>query len=360
MWRTPSPRAAAGDGSHVAVDQAGASLAPPVGRPTAIPPKEKKLMSHFTRAFPSPDHTRLLHTCLLVTVALAPTTLAVAQSPYGEVIAFGQSFSDNGNVYELSGGRAAASPYWGHRLSNGPLWLERLAERLQIGTPTETQQVPAPSLANGTNYAYGGAASGPGYSTTCIGQALERVCAPNMGLQVDQFLASGFVFDGDELVVLQPGGNDNSPVAEAHHITSMIVELYTAGATDFLVPNMFRLRPPGVDPMDYPQLDWFVETLDATLNQDLAILGSLLPVTIHRVDLLAVSDDLYANLGAYGFSNATMPACVDCRAGIPKPTATVVPDVAEYVFFDWVHFTTRVHRIFGDAAADAVGAPPAP
>ncbi|MCL4787387.1 MAG: hypothetical protein KJ070_11410 [Verrucomicrobia bacterium] len=104
----------------------------------------------------------------LFCVSIAAATFAIApqaagQRLYNEIIVFGHSAADNGNDHLLSGGLVAAPPYFGGRFSNGPLWVEWLAKRLGFGHPIEMNFYPAPSLAGGTCYAYGGAdtASGP-------------------------------------------------------------------------------------------------------------------------------------------------------------------------------------------------------
>jgi hypothetical protein len=61
--------------------------------------------------------------------------------------------------------------------------VEVLAQELGVTTP-------APSLLGGTNYAWGSAETGSGLSAFGV---------PNVGLQVDQFLADRGGFGGDEL-----------------------------------------------------------------------------------------------------------------------------------------------------------------
>ena len=97
---------------------------------------------------------------LAAVAALTIGGAAAAQRPFDELVVFGDSGSDNGNDHILSGGLVVPSPYFGGRFSNGPLWVERLAERLGLGHPTERNPLPAPSEAGGTNYAYGGAEAG--------------------------------------------------------------------------------------------------------------------------------------------------------------------------------------------------------
>src|SRR6516164_3574154 len=71
-------------------------------------------------------------------------------SVYSNLIVFGDSISDTGNGFLFTGGVATAPPYFDGHFSNGPMWVEVLADRL--GLPA-----PAPSLGGGTNYAFGGA-----------------------------------------------------------------------------------------------------------------------------------------------------------------------------------------------------------
>ena len=75
-------------------------------------------------------------------------------SEYSEMIVFGDSLSDTGNVHIASTAQGLIpDPGFDGRLSNGPIWLDRLAERLTLASPS-------PSLTGGTNYAYAGAKTG--------------------------------------------------------------------------------------------------------------------------------------------------------------------------------------------------------
>lgn len=65
------------------------------------------------------------------------------------IVSFGDSLSDVGNTY-LAAGIPASPPYFNGCYSNGPIWLDDLASKLGVGLIT-------PSLAGGTDYAWGGA-----------------------------------------------------------------------------------------------------------------------------------------------------------------------------------------------------------
>src|SRR4051812_17171996 len=110
--------------------------------------------------------SRRLASSLLVLAALSARvgTAPAADPPFSKVYVFGDSNVDNGNVFIATSFPGddiptfpPSPPYDMGRFSNGPLWVEVMADRL--GLPN-----PAPSLAGGTDYAWGGATTGPGLS----------------------------------------------------------------------------------------------------------------------------------------------------------------------------------------------------
>ena len=68
---------------------------------------------------------RSLSLGLALVISLAP---AGAFGCVEELIVFGDSLSDNGNLYAAAG--VPGPPYFEGRFSNGPTWVEVLAERL--------------------------------------------------------------------------------------------------------------------------------------------------------------------------------------------------------------------------------------
>src|SRR5262249_46320253 len=146
--------------------------------------------SHLWRSRPArPAAPRRPASPRLSVEALEDRTVPAA---FSELVVFGDSISDTGNFFLASGGAVAGPPYLAGRFPHGPGWVEVLAQRL--GLPA-----PAPSLLGGSNYAWGSAETGPG---------LSFFGAPNVGLQIDRFLADRGGLAGDELVVVLAGGND--------------------------------------------------------------------------------------------------------------------------------------------------------
>lgn len=272
--------------------------------------------------------------CLTVALPLGSRAEAGATPCFDEIIVFGASMSDTGNAYILSGGAFGGPPNFVGRFCNGPVWVEQLAETLGLGTPTEAAPFPAPSEAGGTNYAVGGADSS---------DRISRQGAPGMGVQIDYFFQDGRTLDGDELIVVQGGGNDESAVVAASNVVRHIARLADAGGKHFLVNNHFRAsQAPAAEHGD-PGVDQYVAMYGALLSAGLDLIEASYDVTIYRFDMVGLTDDMIADPSDYGLTNITDPLRLD-PDGEP----------GEYMWWDPHHFTTKVHGFFADAAASLI------
>lgn len=248
-------------------------------------------------------------------------------APFTDLIVFGDSLTDTGNDFDLSGGSFPTPPNYEGRFSNGPVWVEYLASAL--GLPA-----PAASRLGGKNFAYGGAQTGSGTSTIADG-------VPNVGPQIDEFLATGRVLTGEDLVVLWAGHNDLAggiaPSVAVANLSSHITTLHANGGGNFLVGNIS-----GSD------------QLNTMLADELQRLTANLSISIATLDFAGLIDEIVANPGAFGFTNISSPAW-------NERTGEVVANPEEYVRWDSVpHPTTACHRIIGQRAAKAVATIPEP
>ena len=141
-----------------------------------------------------------------------------AVTPISELVVFGASESDVGNVYVATGHTFPAPPYFNGRFTNGPNWVDHLADELSLERAT-------PSILGGDNFAVGGATTGDGFTGF----------APNVGVQINGSETNEIDIDGDgvpdvriegylenntpsgdELFVIQAGANDirNDPFGD--------------------------------------------------------------------------------------------------------------------------------------------------
>lgn len=107
----------------------------------------------------------------LTLAAVAAAGAASAQS-YNRLVVFGDSLSDNGNLFAITG-QPASPPYFQGRFSSGPVWTELLGfNALRAGG----------AVSGSINYAYGGAQTG------------TAALPPGMRLQLSNYTAAGGAF----------------------------------------------------------------------------------------------------------------------------------------------------------------------
>jgi phospholipase/lecithinase/hemolysin len=302
---------------------------------------------------------------LLLLVMLVPGV--VTAGPITSLFVFGDSLSDSGNAFVLTGGFPPA-PY-AQRASNGPVAVERLAFDLGVTL--------APAVLGGTNYAVVGATSGPvlvpGSSPPSF---LDNIAVASYGQttlagsslinQVASFVGKGPVSDADgSLFFLWSGANDFfiNPSAQTAanavaNIAGSINALYTDGARQFLIPNLpdLSLTPSaqGLTPAEQLALRQLSIGFNIGLSNALGGLSLLPGIKITPFDTFGLITSIVANPGAFGFANSSTP-CLTGSLFLGNGTVCSNPD--SFVFWDSVHPTTAADRVLGDAFAAAVPEP---
>jgi len=332
------------------------------------------------------------HLAFLLSLSLLFPGWAAADFTYDGLVVFGDSLSDSGNKYVVTG-LSNTPPYdlldpflvpdgpytkGGLHHSNGKTWVEQYAKPLGLGGLVR------PALRNpgkATNYAYGGARARD-----------ASVTSPNLHLpeQVNTFLAdTGGIASPDALHVIFIGGNDIAPdavfasvsnpvdgltiIGEAvGSVGSAIQTLYQQGARKFLVMNspdlgltpslaiadqqfpgasglasclsywfnfgydMQNPQPPACPPLpvNIPGLDDVLDMIEAAIpDPDLEIIR----YDVYTRFLQLVDDPLPSDP-----QNVEDP-CVEPN---DPPYACKRPD--NYVFWDGVHPTKAVHGIIAN------------
>jgi phospholipase/lecithinase/hemolysin len=290
-----------------------------------------------------------------VVFACAPLLAARAADggPFTDLFVFGDSLSDVGNIDELTPifflvPDTPGPYYYQGQFSNGPVYVDALAAGL--GLPSVTH-----SLAGGNNFAYGGA------------KTTGTFFIPDLDEQIDQFLGrlAGGSADPDALYIVWSGANDfvggeDNPGEPAGNVADDLARLATAGARNFLVPNLPLL---GYTPRFNPEnsdgsLDDFnlYNGRTAAFNDALAdALDSLeaanAALTISRLDVAALFGQAIADPGAFGLTNVTDAAAPGLEPGDSSyNTALIAPNAHEYLFWDDLHPTATVHAHLAEQA----------
>ena len=310
----------------------------------------------------------LLLVCAFVALGIAET--GHAQTGYERVFIFGDSLSDSGNIYTLTG-ETSKAPYLlvplypyaigGHHFSNGKTWAERLAQDLQDNNGGKASR---DNPAKNGNYAHGGGRA----------RANSGSLSPSSAAQVGMFLANHGRAPTDALYVVQFGGNDlrDALIAGASNpaaaipillaavnelagfdgVDSSIEALYAAGARNFLVANAPNIEhAPAVQMTGFGAIAGFLTSIyNGVLEGALQTLEGQLPgITIHRLDMSAFVNEVVANPEDFGFTNVVAP-CLNFLA--EKDAKCDNPE--EYFFWDGLHPTAVGHKALGNRALAAL------
>jgi len=270
---------------------------------------------------------------LLLITAL--TLFAGRASAYSQIVAFGDSLSDNGNFFALTGQPGA--PYFNGRFSNGPVWVETLASGLGIGLDDR---------------AVGGATTGT-VNVNGVG-----------GGMTDQFGAylAGTV-DTNALHTVWGGANDFlslGPTDDPLVALSAAVQNILGGVTGLLAANVpaenilvLNLPDLGITPrsLQSPDGGTGATVISGIFNGQLAFnLANNFP-GVGTLDVFTLLNDILANPAAIGLTNTTESCFIPDDPMTPADEFFLCdggsgPGVAPtgYAFWDGIHPTNALHN----------------
>ena len=284
----------------------------------------------------------------LITAVILSVTWGSAAVAQGQGIGhiknihvFGDSLSDNGNLFTVSGG-PPSPPYFDGRFSNGPVWVEYLDDML-----------PRAEL---NNFAFGGSFSNTGNIFGALPGVLE---------QVEDFVDNGPQLMPRDLCIVWSGANNyifepstSAPSMIVDDVLEAIEELEEAGCQSFLIPNLpnigetpFGKSVPGLEAL----LTAKIEAHNDDLADEIDILREDLDIILLDVNTIFAR----ALAGQLGFVNSTVP----CLVGLDPTPACPVDDTGQIemvapktLFMDGVHPTTAGHRLIAVFAFGALAA----
>jgi phospholipase/lecithinase/hemolysin len=276
-------------------------------------------------------------------ILMVPAVAWGSQIPPPFVV-FGDSLSDAGDVSTLTGNRFPPAPYVNGRFSNGPVWVEQLANKLGVSAPMA-------SLNGGSDYAYGFAQTGNGYTTP---PQLGGLRVPNVSQQINQYLVHNHP-TANQMFVIWAGANDffdgqRNPAVPAKNIEAEIHTLIHFGAKNFLVANLPDLSQTPFGLSSSPATQQGLHALTVGFNQalsaELSLLTSTPGVKIHTLDTFGLFQKIQSDPSEFGFTNVS-------NEGILTGTTSA----NGFLFWDQVHPTTAGHERLAAAAESALGVP---
>lgn len=294
----------------------------------------------------------------MLAVALACAALpAAAQHNYSKTVFFGDSLTDSGSfrpgLVQVGGPEAAIL---GRFTTNpGLVWAEFLADYYGTDAWAANQ--------GGDNYAVGG-------SRVNVERTGPFGPVPSLAAQLNQYLtANGGRADPNALYTVWGGANDLFAVAGGQETPATIVSAVTAqvgivgrlqqgGARYILVPNIPDL---GQTPQFLAQgAAGSAGGTQLSVAYNNALYSGLASAGLRVIpmDTFSLLREIAASPSAYGFVNATSPACNIESSLTCSPFNLVAPRADEnYVFADGVHPTTGAHRVVSQYAVSLLEAP---
>jgi phospholipase/lecithinase/hemolysin len=271
-----------------------------------------------------------------LTSALVPT--------FDSLVIFGDSLSDSGNLFQLTG-VFPPPPYSQGRFTNGDIWVDYLAESLDLD-PSRIQ-----------NFALGGATTGRSNVFSQLLSDLTGVPVTLPGLldQVDSYgtALGGAGADPNGLYVVWAGANDlfnlpSNPEAvpgfvanSVQNIADTIVTLAGLGAESFLVPNLpnLGLTPRSLIAGVSEEATFLSQSFNTGLADALDGLSLALNIDVVSIDLFARTTEIIQRPEEFGFTNVTDPL-------IEQGLFTQDPG---FFWWDRPHPTTQVHELLAGA-----------
>ena len=310
---------------------------------------------------------KLLASALLFFVAVSGSH----GTPISNVYVIGDSLSDQGNLLAatstIPGAPALPDPlhYFNGRFSNGPAYTDYLANAL--GLPLTPSFFPG-----GTNFAYGGARTN--YNTVEQqapgngGMGLPNNLFPwSLNGEVQDFSSRNFN-DPNGLFIVMSGNNDvadmvrfaQSPGTQIPIVVTGIVDavnaMKAAGAQRVVVSNVADIGKTPAFLAAGPAASAAATNISLATNAALHnALAGISGIQIIEFNLFKFLQDLVANPGQLGLTNVSTP----CYTGfvLPNANATECATPDEFLFWDLVHPTTRVHAALAQAVLAAIPEP---
>lgn len=311
---------------------------------------------------------------IALTAAIAP--LEARAASFSQVYVFGDSLSDSGNLFQtiepftslLGLPSIPQSPPYARQFSNGPLWVDYLADSLELDPILYSDFfVPStpPDASEGISFAFGGAGTGFGNVSAPFlpGTGVQgQISAFELWLQSTQTQPAI-----DALYVYLAGANDIAgsnffpPATIAPTLNNSLQglqRLIDIGAQNILVSTLpdVGISPRFKQQSISTQLSQTTEQYNENLFSGIEDLSKQNPeVNFIKFGLNELLAEVVANPGQFGFTNIQDACLTDFEFPFDDAFNTCEnPD--EFLFWDDFHPTTKAHAWVARAALEEISA----
>lgn len=269
-------------------------------------------------------------------VAMAKTSTTVSTS-IDSIVTFGDSLSDNGNLYHIKKGAILGWPYYFGRCTNGLVWVEILTNKLNLLPNQLDDRAIAGAQTSGSHPA-------------------------GVTKQIATYLTTHPQLDPNTLYIIWIGGNNYlyHPYAKEHHVNNTIKDIDNAiialnnhGAQYFLIPNLPDI---GTTPLaaklqkKHPHMHLKANLTQLSQEHDTKLAASVFTlqqrlgnnVVIMPMDVYTMMKSAVTNPQKMGLVNAT-DACYQ-GAKLFAGGGVVCKNPNQYLFWDIVHPTFVGHQ----------------
>ncbi len=277
-------------------------------------------------------------------LAFAAATHAPDALAYSQIVVFGDSLSDNGNLARMVG--LPAEPYYQGRFSNGPVAVEVMSSQLGLTL---------------TDYAVGGAKTGSGGILSQINKYKNALAANTLQPSAQPGDSTLYFVWGGPNDFFQ-GGMTTPSIATtaAGNLKAGITTLYGLGARDFFVPLMpdLGLTPAALQANSVaPGYSTAASLMSTSFNTLLATNLQDLRTTLAGVNIITFDTQNYLREQTLALGSQSFNVTDQCYSGSYTTEGTVCADPDHYLFWDGVHPTAVAHELLGGAFAQAVPEP---
>ncbi|APC97872.1 SGNH/GDSL hydrolase family protein [Francisella frigiditurris] len=275
---------------------------------------------------------------------------AFGEPNYSTIVAFGDSLTDNGNVYKKSLETIPNEDTWYKgRFSNSRTWAEYLCS---YSSDKDCKFL---------DYAYGGAYSSDGYQNVKVNDEVIYKLTTNFLQQIDNFVKKDKKYDPDKtLYVMSIGGNDimerkkkyvDVPENVDKAIDTLIKEKNAKHIIYLNIPDISRA----------PMFNQADKEKKQKIHEKVVKLNKQLEKVIEKysdqgIDIKLVDFYTFLNNLIDDKSYISDKPCIDIPLSADKlnfvleydKTSDCKKNLTKYVFFDNLHPTGNVHKILSE------------